>query len=393
MKILHTADWHIGKLVHGIHMFEEQEYILDQFVQFAREVRPDIVLIAGDVYDRSIPPEEAVNLLNSVLTTLVLEEKITTILISGNHDSSERLGFANKILQKQGLYIYHDFEDFLKPVILEDDKGEVYFYALPYIDPTKVRFFLDKDTIRTHEDAFREIIYFFNEQYPLKENENRREVLMTHGYFVGEQDLTLSDSERPLSIGGSDAVPVSLLERFDYVALGHLHQPQKVSHPNIRYAGSLMKYSFSEATQSKSVTLVDIDAKGSVSYQLKSFEPLRDLRVITGKLEALISENVFSQYNKEDYIMAILTDEVELYEPMNALRQVYKNMLRLEKQMQYQLDNNDNQDHIDFSEYNVMELYEHFYLQMTNQTLSLSEVSNLTRIIDEGLKITAKEGK
>ncbi len=283
MKILHTADWHIGKLVHGMHMTGDQEYVLDGLVQLLKKEQPDVLVIAGDVYDRSVPPVEAVELLDGVLTTIVADLDIEVIMISGNHDSPDRLGFAGKILEKNGLHITGEMEAEFTPVILGDGFGKVAFHVIPYSDPAHVKALLGNEDIRTHDQAFEAIMERIRE----KMDRNMRSVCVTHGYVAGLKPLEESDSERPLSIGGTEMVSVEHLKEFDYVALGHIHGPQKVKYDHVRYSGSLLKYSFSETRQRKSVTMVEMDADGSCDIRLIEIEPRRDMRIIKGTLEQL----------------------------------------------------------------------------------------------------------
>ncbi|NDL68263.1 exonuclease SbcCD subunit D [Anaerotalea alkaliphila] len=332
MKMIHTGDWHIGKLVHGMHMTRDQEQVLEQFTAHLREKRPDVVLLAGDIYDRTIPPVEAVELLDRVLTEIVLERKIPVIAISGNHDSGERLGFAGGILQRQGLHIHNRLEQVGKPVVLEDGHGPVHFYPIPYADPAEARVLYGDETIRTHDDVFRAVM----ERIRPRMDRNVRNVCIAHG-FVGGLELAASESERPLSIGGTETVDRAHFDGFHYVALGHLHRPQKAGRDRIRYAGSLMKYSFSEAEQPKGMLEVELDGEGGVELESVVFPPPRDMRVIRGELANLVRKDVYEAQNCQDFIMAVLTDEGELHEPMATLRSVYPNILKLERGMRTQV--------------------------------------------------------
>lgn len=328
MEILHTGDWHIGKLVHGVHMTEDAKTLLNQWLAYLSENKPDVMIIAGDVYDRSVPPVEAVALLNEIFSELVLKLKIKVIVISGNHDNGERLGFGSELLKQQGLYIYNRLEQVGEALVIEDNHGPVNFYPIPYIEPPVARIYYNDDTIKTHDDVYKKVL---SDIKNIKNNQ-QRSVCIAHGLVMGGLMPDYSESERPLSIGGSDAVSVDYFKDYDYVALGHLHKPQKVSFPHIRYAGSLLKYSFSEAHQKKGMTRVTLGKDGFEKYEIISFKPIRDLRILKGDLKALLEAAKEDAGNKEDYIMAVLTDEGELYEPLSQLRSVYPNVLKLERQ-------------------------------------------------------------
>lgn len=382
MKIIHTSDWHIGKLVHGLHMTEDQEYILNQFVQYIKDNKPDVIIIAGDIYDRTVPPVEAVELFDSIITRIVLEEQVPVIAIAGNHDSPERLGFANGILKKQGLYIYNDLSQIDNPIILEDAYGQVAFYPIPYVDPPIAREYYNDETIKTHDDVFRTITNNIRKQI----KPNMRSVCIAHGLIIGSDNLEISESERPLTIGGTEHVDVNYFEDFNYVALGHLHRPQKVKHEHIRYAGSLLKYSFSEAEQKKGMTIVEIDESGNVKHENINFKTLRDMRIIKGELKELMQKEVYSLQDCNDYIMVTLTDQGELFEPLSVLRTVYPNVLRLERALNNEIEYNQELINSDFKQKNPYELFMNFYEDVEGNNMN-EETSKLVKdVIDEVIK-------
>ena len=245
MRILHTADWHLGKLFYGSYLTEEQDYVLKhQFLPLIKDEGIDAVVLAGDVYDRSLPPTEAVALFDEIATKITAELKVPFLVISGNHDSAARLSFASRLLSSQGLYIAGELERMTGPVWLDDEDGPVAFLLAPYAEPAVVRHFFGDDSLRSHQEALAALLSWQQGQIP----QGMRTVCAAHAFVAGG---LAGDSERPLSIGGSDQVGSDLFTSFSYTALGHLHGPQQITTPTIRYAGSLLKYSFGEARQKK----------------------------------------------------------------------------------------------------------------------------------------------
>ncbi len=380
MKIIHTGDWHIGKLVHGLHMTEDQRYILKQLVSLIEEENPDVLIIAGDIYDRSVPPVEAVELLDETLSAIVVKYKTKVILIAGNHDSPDRVGFANKMLRDNGLFITGNLSASIQPIVIEDEFGPISFYPIPYSEPALVRELLGDEKIRSHDAAMKGIIDRINENIDLKS----RNICIAHGYVIGTQSLVESESERPLSIGGSDYVSVEYFDSFNYVALGHLHGPQRVKNDHIRYSGSLMKYSFSEANQKKSVTLINMDQAGNIEIEMKELQPIRDMRIIKGKIENLIDPDVYSKTNTDDYIKAVLTDRGELVDAISKLRAVYPNVLRMEKE---QFDREAGHDQTsassEFTKKNPLDLFSEFYENVSGEAFVEDKKSIVATIIEE----------
>lgn len=318
MKFLHTGDLHIGKRIFETSMLEDQKHILDQICRIAQEEAVDAVLVAGDVYDRAVPSTEAVTLLDEFLTYFV-QRKIPIIMISGNHDSPERVGFADRILDRQGLYIAGNYRAPLKCVTLTDGYGPVTFVCMPFVKPA----------VAGAQDSASAVAKMLEET----ELPAGRKVLLTHFFVTGEHGEApeLSDSESGVSVGGLDSVPVSLFKVFDYVALGHIHKPQQVGGGNVYYAGAPLKYSFSEARGEKSVRIVELGAPGEVSVRKRALKPLHELRCIKGRLEALLSREALEcpDADREDYIQATLMDTEELIDPMGALRSAYPNALQI----------------------------------------------------------------
>ncbi len=321
MKLLHTADLHIGKKIFELSLIEDQKYILNQIFEIAVREEIDALLIAGDVYDRSVPPTEAVSLLDNFLTRFI-EAGISVIMISGNHDSPERVSFAERILEKKGLYIAGNYCEPLKTVTLEDEYGPVTFVCMPFV----------KSAVTgnaTCEQAVEQML----SSLPMTLEGNHRHVLLTHYFVTGEQGETpeLSDSESDVNVGGLDNVSASLFQAFDYVALGHIHRPQRIGAGNVYYAGAPLKYSFSEARNEKSVNLVELSEVGSVEIRQIPLTPLHEMRCIKGKLQDLMGKDLLDsmESGKDDYIQATLTDTEELIDPIGTLRSAYPNVLQI----------------------------------------------------------------
>jgi exonuclease SbcD len=321
MKILHSADWHLGRYFHGISLIEDQKHVLDQFVRLAVSEQVDAVVIAGDIYDRSVPPADAVALLDGVLAQLVAEAGIPVVVIAGNHDSAERIGFGGRILEKHHLIVRGGLDD-IAPVVFEDVHGEVAIYPLPYVDPIFARALEGGESVSDHQSAVEHLLSLM--QPSMKPG--RRHILVGHAFVAGGSE---SESERPLSVGGSGMVTAATFDAFDFVALGHLHRPQSLGAEKIHYSGSLLKYSFNEADHTKSVSLVEIAADGSASIRRESLVPRRDVRIIKGTLAELLA-NQGPVASQEDYLCAHLTDTTPVLDPMARLREVYPNILELQ---------------------------------------------------------------
>ena len=325
MKFFHTADWHLGKLVQGIYMTEDQAYILQQFIKAIEDEKPDAVIIAGDLYDRAVPPTEAVYLLDEVLNTIVMQLKTPVLAIGGNHDSPGRLNFGNQMMRDNGLHIIGRFTKEHNPVILHDQHGEIHFHLIPYVDPSIVRNVFEDDDIRTHNDAAKKIV----DHITSKMDKDARHVFVGHAFVTphGAEEENTSDSERPLSIGGAEYVSAEHYSNFDYTALGHLHQAHHVSNEKIRYAGSILKYSISEENHKKGFHIVEMAEDGSVSIIKRDLIPRRDMRTVEGKLEEILTHPV-----NEDYVFIRLTDETPILSPMEKVRSVYPNAMHVERE-------------------------------------------------------------
>ncbi len=322
MKFLHTADWHIGRQFHNTSLLADQEYILRQLVNLAVEEKVDAIVIAGDVYDRAVPPAEAVALLNDILEQLIIENKIQVIMISGNHDSADRLGFGAKLLTSRGLHVYGPIASASQPLVLKDKFGPIYFCPFPYAEPSQIRLHLGDDELRTHATALKALTSLTRENLPKK----ARSVAIGHCWVNGSKE---SDSERPLTVGGAGEVNRSIFSGFNYSALGHLHRPQHLG-SQVYYAGSLLKYSFSEISHNKSVNIVELDESGNVNVELVELNPRRDVRMIEGYMEDLLKGPAGGE-SAEDYLLIRLADRKAILDAVGKLRQVYPNILHLER--------------------------------------------------------------
>lgn len=322
MKFIHTSDWHIGRLFQNISLLDDQLYVLQQLKHYALEYQVDALVVAGDIFDRSVPPADAVDALNRFLADFTATLDIPIIMISGNHDSAKRLGFGAQYMQRAGVHILSDIGGIETPIEISSGDQTVRFYGVPYHDPVEVREAFACD-VRSYDEAHTYLVDKIKPQL----DDGVPSVLISHCFIDG---ATESDSERPLSIGGADRVSFEPLSDFDYVALGHLHGPQYKGHEHIRYSGSLMKYSFSEYRQSKGVTLVEIATTGEVSYEHLPLTPKRELRVVEGELDTLIEQGRTDQH-ADDYLLIRLTDTKDILDPLGQLRAIYPNVLQLER--------------------------------------------------------------
>ncbi len=377
MRFLHIADLHIGKRVNEFSMIEDQRYILGQVLDIVERENPDGILIAGDVYDKSQPSAEAVELLDEFLTKL-LSYGHPVFMISGNHDSPERLGFGSRIMQNNKLYIAGVFYGHLQKFTLTDEQGPVNIYMLPFVKPAAVRPYYE-DTIETYEQALRAVIAGADI------NRSERNVLIAHQFIsAGSQNPERSDSEL-LSIGGLDNIDASAFDAFDYVALGHLHGPQRIGRDTIRYAGSPLKYSFSEARHHKSVVMIDLGEKDDVQYHLLPLKPLRDLREIKGPIEELLRVGREDSKGSEDYIHATLTDENEIYDAIGQIRKVYPNLMVLDFDNKRSRSISEEQDAyaLEAAKKNTMELFSDFYKLQNHVDLTNEQIEVMENIFEE----------
>lgn len=377
MKFLHLSDLHIGKTVNGFSMLEEQRHIFEQIIGYIDTEKPDAVLIAGDIYDRAVPSVESVHLFDDLLTDFAAKE-VTVILISGNHDSPERLNYASRLLSERKLHLCGVFDGTLHSVTLPDEYGNLKFWLLPFIKPSSVRgMFADKE-IESYTDAVKSVLESADIDY------SERNVLLSHQFYTAVGITPIRSESEINPVGGLDAVDAGLLSKFDYVALGHLHGSQGVG-GNIRYAGSPIKYSFSEWKQKKSVTLVEIKGKGNIAVTALPLLPIRNMREIKGSLEQLLSNEVSSQGNKEDYLRVILTNEEEIIDPMGKIRSIYPNVMALDfENSRTIIDVSDTALGTDKLErLSPYDLFCEFFLEMSGAVLSEEQVQIVRDLLEE----------
>lgn len=372
MRFIHTSDWHLGRIFHGVHLTADQSYILDEFYAFVRDTKPDAIVIAGDIYDRAVPPPEAVNLLDETLSRLLLDFKMPVIAIAGNHDSPERLGFGNRLLARQGLHVIGQLPGEIEPVIIGDSTGPVYFVPLTYAEPALVRErFADPNAV-DHQTAIEIMIRRGLAKVPAQ----ARKVAIAHAFIAGGEE---SESERPLSVGGSGMISAGVFAPFNYTALGHLHNCQTAGNSSIRYSGSLLKYSFAEANHNKGVTIVELDSEGMVHTEVVSLTPRRDVRCMEGFFKQLLAE---PQGISDDYIMITLQDDCPILDARGQLQNVYPNLLHIE----YPRLNTGGQlsgPQADHRRIGETELFASFFEQMTGDKLSSEQTTEFGKVVEE----------
>ena len=319
MKLLHLSDLHLGKRVNEFSMLEDQRDILTKIGTIVDAEQPDAVLLCGDVYDKAVPPAESVQLLDAFLCGLS-ERNVQVLIISGNHDSPERLAFGGRLMEGSGIHISPVYQGKVEPIVLRDSWGDVFFYLLPFIKPAHMRHFHPEEQIESYTDALRIAIA------GMGVDRQRRNVLLTHQFVTG---ALRCDSEE-LSVGGSDNVDASVFDDFDYVALGHIHSPQHVGRETVRYCGSPLKYSFSEAKHEKSVTVVELSEKGRIRLRTLPLCPLHDLREIRGSYMEVTARSFYAGTAMDDYLHITLTDEEEIPNAVGKLRVIYPNLMKLD---------------------------------------------------------------
>lgn len=367
MKLIHLSDLHIGKRVNEISMIDDQAYILNQILEIIGEEQADAVLIAGDVYDKSVPSAEAVTLFDDFLCRLA-QRKIPVLIISGNHDSAERLAFGGRLMEDSGIHISPVYDGTVESVTLSDAYGEVNFWLLPFLKPAHVKRFYPDEKIESYTDAIRVAVEHMGI------DAGKRNVLLTHQFVTG---ASTCESEE-ISVGGSDNVDASVFEDFDYVALGHIHGPQNIGSNRIRYCGTPLKYSFSEEKHFKSVTVVHLGAKGELELQLRPLTPRHDLRSVRGKFDELLNKANAT----EDYVQVILTDEEDVPEAIGQLRMVYPNIMKLSYDNTRTRSTSIIDGAVDVQKKTPLELFEELYELQNNQPMSDEQRSFTQQLIE-----------
>lgn len=319
MKIMHLSDLHIGKKVNEYSMLQDQIYILKEILQIIDDEKVETVIIAGDVYDRSLPPNEALELFDEFLYQLS-GRNVNVFVISGNHDSPERISYGGRMMTENKIFLSPVYDGNVKPITLNDDYGEVNFYLLPFIRPADIRRYFPDENIENYTDAVKVAIDNMNVDF------SERNILVTHQFVTGAE---LSESE-DIIVGGTDNVSGEVFDGFDYVALGHIHREQTVGKDNIRYCGTPLKYSFSEAKHIKSVTILDFNDKGNIEYSKIPLTPFRDMREIRGTYYELTLKSSYESTNTEDYLHITLTDEEDIPDAIGKLRSIYPNIMKLD---------------------------------------------------------------
>lgn len=376
MKLIHISDLHIGKRVHEFSMIEDQRYILNQIGDIIENVKADGVLIAGDVYDKSVPSAEAVQIFDSFLTRLS-GTGIPVYIISGNHDSAERLSFGAELLKESGIYISRVYDGEIRTIETEDEYGPLYIHLLPFLKPSVVRHALEREDMATCQEAVEAALE------KLKADPEKRNVLVAHQFVLGAGRC---DSEE-VSVGGLDQIDGRVFDGFDYVALGHIHSPQHVGKETIRYCGTPLKYSFSEAGHKKSVTVAEFKEKGNVEIKTIPLTPRLDLRKIKGTYLEVTDRKAYTEENRYDYMQITLTDEEDIPNAMARLRTIYPNLMSLAYDNTRTRENREIQGLQEQSRKTELELFGEFFEKLNNEPMKEEQeeyMKNLIRKLKEG---------
>ncbi len=369
MRIIHLSDLHLGKKVNGFSMLEDQRYILEQIIEIIDRESVECVIIAGDLYDKSMPSAEAVSLCDDFLTKLS-ERQLYVCVVSGNHDSPERIAFGAKLMENSRLYMSPVYDGTIKCVRLVDEYGGLNFYLMPFVKPVHVRRFFDSEQIDSYTTAFGTIID------NIKMNSNERNIAVVHQFITG----ALKCDSEDITVGTLDNVDASVFNDFDYVALGHIHRPQDIEAGRIRYCGTPLKYSFSEANDNKSVTIIDIKEKNDVSVTTISLEPMHDMREIEGKFNEITSMEYYKNTNCEDYLHVTLTDEEDVPEALGRLRDIYPNIMTLDYNNTRTRENRIISD-IDYKQKKPIEYLSEFYEIQNNSEMDEEQIEYAESII------------
>lgn len=377
MKILHLSDLHIGKIVNGFSMLEDQLYINNQIVDLIRTQQIDAIIVAGDIFDKTTPSSSAVHAFDTILNSWA-DFHLPIFIISGNHDSAERLAFGHNIFKHEQIYISPIYDGKLTTITLEDTYGKLHFHLLPFIKPASVRPFFPNEKITSYNQAVELALS------SLTLNPQERNILIAHQFVTGAK---LSDSEE-IVVGGVDNIEADLLKNFDYVALGHIHTPQTVKYDFIRYSGTLLKYSFSEINQQKSATIIDFKAKNDLQITTYPLNPLHDMRQLKGTYMELTNRQNYQHTSTDDYLSIILTDEEDIPDAINRLRSIYPNIMQLTYDNK-RTRSNQMIETTDIANLKTpLQLFDDFYKLQNNQALTETQLNILQTLIDD----TWKEG-
>lgn len=365
MRIVHTSDWHLGRVFCQMSLLEEQRHVLEQFIGIVREAKADAVVIAGDLYDRAVPPAEAVSLCDDVLCELALKLHVPVIVIAGNHDSPQRIGFGSKLMAAGNVHLAGEITKKPMCVTLGDSYGPVTLVALPYSDPPFVKACFDDDSVRDHDSAMKCCLAHLPK--------GGRSVLVAHAFVVGG---SVSESERPLTVGGAGTVNAEHFAGFSYAALGHLHRPQAINGGHVQYAGSLLKYSFDESSHTKSVNIVEIDKNGAATVERVELKPKRDVRCISGKFEDLLKSPLG---NRDDFLQVTLEDDAVIFEAKQRLREVYPNVLEL-RLASMMKERELSGDRIDHTKADPLQLFGRFFKEVKDQEMTEAQVQAFIKV-------------
>lgn len=369
---MHLSDLHIGKRLNEFSLLDDQSYILDEILSIAEEQKPDAVAIAGDIYDKSTPSAEAVALFDSFISRLA---KLVTpvFVISGNHDSAERIAFGSSLMQTAGVYLSPVYNGESAPLKVKDEFGSVNVYMLPFIRPSDVRRRFPDDDTESFDSAFKAAVSHLNV------NENERNIILAHQFITG----AAAGGSESVSVGGLDNISAEVFEPFDYAALGHIHHRQNITSEKVRYCGTPLKYSFSEVNDKKTVTIANIGKKGELSIEEVPLCPIRDLREIKGTYLEITDRNFYDKFNREDYIHVTLTDENDIPEAIGRLRAVYPNIMKLDYDNTRTRENRVVSDLADEVQRSPAELFSEFYRTCNNSELSEEQKYYIDSVIKE----------
>lgn len=373
MKLIHLSDLHLGKRVNEFSMLEDQKYILTKCINVVDEQKPDCIIISGDVYDKSIPPIEAVQLFDDFLVRLS-KRGLKVFVISGNHDSPERNAFGSRLMNQSGVYLSSVYDGKIEPIELTDEYGQINIYMLPFLKPSHVKRYYVEEEISSYTEAIRVAIQ------GLPVDTNARNILITHQFVTG---ASRCDSE-DVNVGGSDNVDVTLFDSFDYVALGHIHSPQSVGRDTVRYCGTLLKYSFSEASQQKVITVVTLKEKGNIYIHTVSLKPRLDMQEIKGTYAEISLKSYYDGTTyQNDYMHITLTDENDIPDAIGKLRSIYHNIMKLDYDNLRTRSNSGILGIDNVEQKKPLELFSEFYEKQNNQPMTDEQRTFTANLIEK----------